>query len=64
MNDEGLYQEWVQASRRHGEEWDSDLVKDFVAGVFPEGTPDMHGPRDLLDVNYEELADNWTVEDQ
>jgi hypothetical protein len=27
--------------------------------LFPEGTPDMDGPDEMSDVNWEEVAEAW-----
>ena len=61
MNDEGLYLKWLGAHRRFGHYWREENAKDFVFEVFPKGTPDMNGGiRELLDVDYQDLADNWS----
>ncbi len=39
-----------------------ELVKEFVVEWFPHGTPDFDDFRDLLNVNWKELAEHWQIE--
>ena len=57
-NDEDLYRDMQRMLRRvHSVENLEDQLKGFCIEVFPEGTPDMSGAKDLFAVNWTEIAE-------
>ena len=63
-NDYGAYQTKCAAGDA-GELLTARQVREFVEGVFPNGTPDMQrGAMSYNDVNWGEIADNWADEFQ
>jgi hypothetical protein len=58
MNDEGLYNSWVEFSRNI-EYWNESYVKYFVKSYMEGGTPDMESAKEYDNVNWQEIAESW-----
>lgn len=57
-NDEGTYREVQRMLRRSSSvENLEDQLKGFCIEVFPDGTPDMDGAKDLFAVDWTEIAE-------
>lgn len=53
---ETIYRDKV---RRGFRKWTGASVREFITDWFPDGTPDMDGPHEYDDVNWDELAADW-----